>query len=518
MKKLFVFISSLFCFLIPGFSQETSPKAFNQKYMNWYNLDLKDDNVAGASVDKAYKELLNDKKPKKTVIVAVLDGGVDINCEDLKGKIWINEDEIPMNNIDDDHNGYVDDVYGWNFLGKGDKNLYYENTEYTRILKSGPGNQEYQAAKAAYDKELAKKENEKTNIGRFEEKYNSCRKLIKDETGVDVHSLADLDRVSSTNQKVLEAYSFLKSRYDAGFNENILSQIKKRNSTSLEKYLNTDFNPRLIIGDNPEDIDDNHYGNPDVIGPFASHGTCCAGIIAGCRNNGIGINGIAGDVKIMVLRIVPDGDERDKDIALAIRYAVDNGADILNMSFGKNFSPQRKFVDEAIKYAEQKNVLLVHAAGNQAENSDNVAHYPSDIYMNNTEASNFINVGASRQTLNDSLACIFSNYGRKHVDLFAPGESIISLDTTNLYSLHSGTSQAAPVVTGVAAVLLSYYPELKPADLIALLMETSTVLKKNKVLIPDLEDEKRNTVKFGKLSKSGGIVNLYNALDKLMTE
>ena len=516
MKKLFIVFSLLLFAATFGFAQKSSVNAFEAKYLNWYNLDLKSDHVLGASVEKAYNELLVNKTVKKVVVVAVIDGGVDITHPDLKGKIWVNEKEIPNNGIDDDHNGYVDDINGWNFIGnsKGE-NINYENLEYTRVYKMGPGNPSYRYAKDLYDKELTKRTKTRDNIKKFEDKLIKFKKVIKDKTGVEVKGKDDLPKVKSSDSEVLEAIDFLKKKYDDGFTENDLVEMKKRNSDFMDKYLNLNFDARSLIGDNVEDITDCHYGNADVTGPRASHGTCVAGIIAGVRNNGFGVDGVATNVKIMVLRIVPDGDERDKDVALAIRYAVDNGADIISMSFGKDISPQKKMVDDAIRYAEKKNVLLVHAAGNKADNIDVVSHYPLSIYLDNSVATNFMDVGASDMIKGDAIPTVFSNYGQKQVSLFAPGANIVSLDSNNSYNMHSGTSMATPVVSGVAAVLLSYYPDLKPAQLISILLESTLKLKRQKVQIPDLDNEKREIVKFGTLSKSGGIVNLYNALKLL---
>ena len=496
-----------------AYAQETSISAFKPTEVNWYNADLKDNQVMGASVDKTYKELLANNKAKKTVIVAIIDSGVDINHEDLKGKIWRNEKEIPNNNIDDDHNGYVDDLYGWNFLGnaKGE-NIDYENYEYTRIYKAGRGAKDYAAAKKLYEAELEKRTAEKANLVRFSERYNTAKNLIREKAGTDVKKADDLTFITAADVGIPEAVAFLKRVYANGFSEQSLEQMVKRNADFFDYYLNVDFNPRAIAGDNPEDITDNHYGNPDVTGPRADHGTGVAGIVAAVRGNGLGIDGVATDVKLMILRSTPNGDERDKDVALAIRYAVDNGADIINMSFGKAFSPQRSLVDAAIKLAEQKNVLLVHAAGNEGVSIDDSMRYPSDAYSDGTEAGNFINVGANTMKADNTVACVFSNYGEKHVDLFAPGDDIVATDEKNTYSQHSGTSEAAPVVAGVAALVLSYYPELTPKQLIAILLDSATNLKAQKVLQPDLKKEQREEVTFGELSKSGGVVNAYEAM------
>jgi subtilisin family serine protease len=495
------------------YAQETSVSAFKPTEVNWYNADLKDNQILETSVDKTYKELLANKKAKKTIIVAIIDSGVDINHEDLKGKIWRNEKEIPNNNIDDDHNGYIDDLYGWNFLGnaKGE-NINYENYEYTRIYKAGRGTKDYAAAKKLYEAELEKRTTEKANLMRFSERYTAAKNLIKEKTGIEVLKADDLSSITATDAGVPETVAFLKRVYANGFSEHSLEQVMKRNADFLDYYLNVDFNPRTIVGDNVEDINDNHYGNADVTGPRSDHGTGVAGIVAAIRGNGVGIDGVATDVKLMILRTTPNGDERDKDVALAIRYAVENGASIINMSFGKVFSSQRPFVDAAIKLAEQKNVLLIHAAGNEGVSIDDSMRYPSDAYSDGTEAGNFINVGANGMKADNTIACIFSNYGQKHVDIFAPGEDIVATDEKNTYSQNSGTSEAAPVVTGIAALVLSYYPELTPQQLIAILLDSATNLKSQKVLQPDLKKEQRDEVAFGELSKSGGVVNAYEAM------
>jgi subtilisin family serine protease len=512
MKNNITRIAPLLLFTIQVLAQKKDVSAYKPEYLNWYNTDLKSDRILGTSVNKTYQELLTNKIVKKEIIVAVIDGGVDIEHLDLKGKIWVNEKEIPGNKIDDDHNGYVDDIHGWNFIGNANgENIHFENFEFTRIFKAGGTDENFQKAKKLQEETLAKKQEEKANIEKFEARYMAAKLTVKNATGIEVNSLNDLKTVSSTIPGVEEAVSFLKERYEQGFTEKSFLARKQRNADALDKQLNVNFDPRKIIGDNPNDITDNKFGNPDVTGPRANHGTSVAGIIAALRDNGIGINGIATHVKIMVLRTTPGGDERDKDVALAIKYAVENGASIINMSFGKALSPQKQFVDDAIKLAEQKNVLVIHAAGNSGENTTEHEYFPSDRYIDRTEASNFLNVGASTNTDDESVAAIFSNYGKLYVDLFAPGESIISLDTSNAYDVHSGTSEAAPVVSGIAALILSYYPELTPKELISILMESSYKIK-SKVLIPDLINEKREKIKFTELSKSGGIVNAYEAM------
>jgi len=485
------------------------------KYLNWHNLSFQNDGILGTSVDKAYQYLERQSKESETVVVAVIDSGVDIEHEDLDEKIWINEDEIPENGIDDDQNGYIDDVNGWNFIGNSEgENVHYENLEYTRIVRANDVNDpNFVSAKKLFNNELARRKKERENIIKFENNYNKAKSIIKSNTGISISSADDLKSVFSTNEQVLAAKRFLSGRFAAGFTEEGLQDLIDSNNEYLKYFLNTDFEARILVGDDPMDITDRSYGNPDVKGPRSDHGTSVAGIIAANRDNDIGINGIASDVRIMCIRSTPRGDERDKDVALGIYYAVDNGADIINMSFGKEFSPQKKFVDEAVKYAEENGVLVVHGSGNSGENIDVKESYPSDRFLDGTEPTNWINVGASSQKLDGEVAAIFSNYGKNHVDLFAPGVDIISTDSSNTYSKHDGTSLSAPVVSGIAALLLSYYPQLEPQETIDILMSSSfKFAKPKKVLQPTSSEEKRRKVKFTELSKSGGIVDAYEAL------
>lgn len=500
-------------------AQQTTVDKIDSKYLNWQNKDPKADKVMGISLEKARESFLKDRKPAKTVVVAVIDGGVDIDHEDMVGKIWINHGEIPGNGIDDDGNGYIDDVHGWNFLGnsKGE-NITDENLEYTRIVKqNNKSHPSYKAAKAQYDKELKKRKEEKKDLENFEKIYNGAKEYILNATGIDVKNAEDLKKVKSKDPNVKIAWKFLKERYEMGFTEEILERLKKTNDEWLLYRLNLDHNPREIIGDDPLNIEDRAYGNNDVKGPRSAHGTSVAGVIAAISGNGIGIDGIATDVRIMVLRVVPNGDERDKDIALAIRYAVDNKADIINMSFGKEFSPEKQFIDDAVRYAQQKGVLLVHSAGNSSKNIDREPSFPSDRYLDGSEIPNWINIGASDMKANKTLPAFFSNYGKKNVDIFAPGVDLVSLNTDNTYELVSGTSISGPVVAGVAALILSYYPDIKPAEMIEILMQSAYLLKKPKMVhLPGTSGKKAEKVAFSDLSKSGGIVNVYNAL--LMAE
>lgn len=501
------------------------------KYFDWHNCDLKEDEKLGTSTNKAYKKALKNKK-SKTVIVAILDSGVDINHEDLEGIIWTNEDEIAGNGIDDDKNGYIDDMNGWNFLGNANgENIGYETLEITRLYKKYSdlyegldkseipdtgltGFNRYLEYKKAYEDKLSEVEEEVELIDNFIRNYSITHTVIKEYLGKEDYTIEDLNNIDSKDKLIKTSIGFLKYVTKAGITEAQLEEMKECQQNRLDYHLNLDFNPRAIIGDNPEVYDATVYGNPDVIGEDCEHGTHVSGIVAANRENNLGIKGIADNVKIMPIRVVPDGDERDKDVANGIRYAVDNGAKIINMSFGKKYSPQKQFVDEAIQYAQSKGVLLIHAAGNDAENIDEVTHFPVNTFSGNNEYStNWITVGASSMEKSRELPGSFSNYGIINVDLFAPGVNIYSLKPDNKYIAQSGTSMAAPVVTGVAALLMSYYPGLSTRQVKNIIIESCQNFGRQKVYYPHEQDVTiKKKTRFKNLSVTGGVINAYKAI------
>jgi len=514
-----------------------SSRAFGQGTSvpkNWHLLSYEKDSVYGISADRAYKELLKGKK-STPVIVAVIDSGIDTTHEDLRPVLWTNPKEIPGNNIDDDGNGYVDDIHGWNFIGGKDGRSIKEDTDeatreyyrYKHIYGNPDSTLDPTSREYAYWKKLVAKVVQPVSqykmsyktMTKLQENLKKCAFILTTYLGQEDFNVSKLDSVETPDQEVMVARNFMTRLLQSTGEENLsYSEFK----SEFEEYLDDlkkkaermDEPPvdlrKEIVGDDITDINDRYYGNNDVMGDFAFHGTHVSGIIGAVRNNGVGIDGIADDVRIMAVKVVPDGDERDKDVALGIRYAVDNGARIINMSFGKGFSPNKVWVDDAIKYAESKGVLLVHAAGNDASDNDQVDNFPTPHLNDHTRASNFITVGAnSAGGPNGLKVANFSNYGRREVDLFAPGVQIYStVPGGNKYGSASGTSMAAPVVSGVAALVLSYYPDLTPQQLKTILEKSATSLRDSMVNKPGTDEQ----VPFYQLSVTGGLVNAYNAL------
>ncbi|GAB3634567.1 S8 family peptidase [Hymenobacter arcticus] len=501
----------------------------------WYLRDPQLDKTPGTGTTRAYAELLKGRVPT-AVIVAVIDSGIDTAHVDLKPILWRNPGEIPGNGIDDDKNGYIDDVHGWNFLGgKDGRNISVETLEVTRVVgKLGPrfagktsaqikaadkaDYATYLRAKKAYD---AKRKELTSGLAQADQMTGPLTQMtdaLKEKLNVTRLDTATMRKaaaqVTDTEIKALLT-SLYQNMKQGGIADTdaLLAELNselKDQREQLDYSLNPKFNARAdIVKDNPDDVTQRNYGNNDVTGPDALHGTHVAGIIAAVRTNDIGIQGIAGaPVRVMSVRAVPNGDERDKDVANAIRYAVDNGAQIINMSFGKEFSPQRPAVEAAYKYAATKNVLLVHAAGNEDDNLDVNPHYPASFYLDGSVPPNLLTVGASGPADDENLPASFSNYSKRQVDVFAPGVGIYSTLPGNKYGSESGTSMASPVTAGVAAVLKSYYPSLTAADLKRIIRQSAQV-HHTQVLIPGADGKKAD---FSTLSVTGGIVDLYAAL------
>jgi subtilisin family serine protease len=474
----------------------------------WSHKDLIKDTIPGMSVEKAYAELLQNKKGAK-VVVAVIDSGIDIEHEDLRDVIWKNSDEIPNNGKDDDQNGYIDDIHGWNFIG----DMTGATFELTRILKKGDdGSKEYQKAKAERERKLASSSAQKKQVDYIVNAIPDAETTIKDHLKKDSFSADDLNAIQSDDPKVNEAKGLLLFLKSNNLDLEGAMDYQKYLADQVNYHYNLDFDDRAILGDDPDDLSDTDYGNANVIGPDkkeADHGTHVSGIIAAKRNNGVGIDGIANNVEIMAIRAVPNGDEYDKDVALAIRYAVDNGAQIINTSFGKGYSPQKEWVTEAIQYAAKKDVLIINAAGNDSKNIDLEDNpiYPNDQLGGVSVSNSFLTVGALASEYGGEMVSSFSNYGKENVDVFAPGSDVWSCKPNNEYDFASGTSMAAPAVSGVAALARSYYPKLTAAEVKMILMNSGLPIKKTVVV-----GEDGNAVPFSSISKSGSMVNAYNAL------
>lgn len=490
-----------------------------EQFKHWAHADLVADTIPGMSLDKAYKFL--EGKKGVTVIVGVIDSGIDIEHEDLKEVLWTNTKEISGNGIDDDNNGYVDDIYGWNFLG-GNGEAAPEQLEITRIVaKLNPRFEgktienvseadkadflKYQEYVDAYKASSSKHFQTLARMEQIEGNFAAVKKYLGKET----ISLDDLKGINTEDETLKTQVEDLMGLYGRGLDEDAYLEYY----ATQKKNKNYDFNfdGRAIVGDNPEDFNDRKYGNGFVIGSKdeESHGTHVSGIILASRNNNKGLQGVAHNAKLMSVRAVPDGDERDKDVALAIRYAVDNGAKVINMSFGKSFSPNKEWVFDAIKYAAEKDVLLVHAAGNDNKNIDIKDNWPNDSEDKINEISdNVITIGALSSNFNENMPASFSNYGKLNVDVFAPGVQIYSTVPKDDYAKYSGTSMASPEVAGIATLIRSYYPQLSASQVKHIIMN-SGVKVNLQVLIPELKGEK---AAFSNLSKAGSIANAYNAL------
>jgi subtilisin family serine protease len=484
----------------------------------WQLLDLDGDRVPGVSATRVYDELLAGRSPARQVIVAVIDGGVDTAHVDLRENLWRNPGETAGNGVDDDGNGYIDDVFGWNFLGGADgRNVEHEQLEVTRLLLACQDGADVPAGMSCeqigedYETERAEVAQTLEVLDQIEGAYAFALPLLTAAGAGDPPTREGVQGVSSLRQDVLQAKNLYLQLADAGIFPEDMADAREAYEGLQEYGLNPDFAPRDIVGDDLTNGTEQGYGNGDVMGPDASHGTHVAGIIGAVRGNGVGIDGVANGVQLMTIRAVPNGDERDKDVANAIRYAVDNGAHVINMSFGKSYSPRKSLVDDAIRYADEHGVLMVHAAGNDGEDIDEDSNFPSAITDDGVQAALWIEVGAASWQV-DSLAATFSNYGQTTVDAFAPGVDILSTVPDDEFKREDGTSMAAPVVTGVAAMLMAYFPDLDAADVRSILMESSVKYGERMVAQPGAAGGPPEMVPFGRLSVTGGVVNAYEAV------
>ncbi|HEY6503430.1 MAG TPA: S8 family serine peptidase [Chitinophagaceae bacterium] len=530
--KRTLFLFAFLLFAVVSFSQ--SQQSLKERKDGWHLLDAEADGYMGISLQKAY-DLLKGRK-SSPVIVAVIDSGIDTAQEDLRGILWRNEKELNGNGIDDDKNGYVDDIYGWNFCGAPNgENLARNSYEIARVYhgwknefenkkeKDIPADRKFlyqQWTKAAdiIEKEYEDAFRQKMGLDNFFTAMEKSSATICEHLAVKEFSLSDVKPLLKSEKKQVAASAelwadlFTRSGDDKAKNTLFIQEL-----SDYKGQLDAKLNRKLIapeewrgalVKDNYTDINDRFYGNNNLKAGSGDHGTSVAGAIAAVRNNGIGMDGIADNVRIMAVRAVPGGDEHDKDVALAIRYAVDNGATIINMSFGKPVSPYKQFVDDAVRYAASKGVLLVHGSGNDGKDITKDVFYPNPFFMDGQKATNFLTVGASGDETTGGYAAPFSNYSQVSVDIFAPGMNIYTTATDNRYRGADGTSLASPVAAGVAALLKSYFPELTPQQIISIITTSGNPVTKE-VIQPGDEEKK---VKFSSLSSSGRIINAYEAV------
>lgn len=536
---MYIFRKFLISCILPGllllsldaFAQ-TLPPSQPDPPKNWYALDLKTDGYFGISLTQAY-QFINGLK-SKPVIVAIVDSGIDTLQKDLQGVLWVNPKEKPGNGKDDDHNGYIDDIHGWDFLGgPGGKSDFSETEEEVRQYQklkdkyltateaTATDKKEYaywKNVKTEYDSTVTKARTETGQLSPIMNALVETSGYIKRSLNLKANQTftkADVEHFQPTNDTLKE----VKNLWLIAFSEDVSTSTNVKVLKELSEYmakLNNSINPDLdarkrIVGDDPDVLKDKPYGNNILKFSDASHGTDVAGLVGAVRNNNYGIDGIADNVKIMAIKAVPIGDEYDKDEVNAIHYAVDNGAKIINMSFGKKISPHKEWVDEAFKYAAAHDVLLVQAAGNENQDLDVKPDYPNDTFLDGsaTDADNVINVGASGMKPDENLAATFSNYGQKNVDVFAPGVKITSIDNDAEMITDDGTSFSSPIVTGIAALILEYYPDLSARQVKQAIMDSTTPLKGTMVFKPGTKQK----VDFTTLSKTGGIVNARKALE-----
>lgn len=494
----------------------------------WYNDSKEDTGIFGVNTEKAHQFLKEHNRKPTELIAAVLDGGVQADHIDLKDNMWINPKEKPGNGKDDDKNGYVDDINGWNFIGGADgKNVDGDTLEKVRVYKytylplfEGEDSTKNEENKTKHPEAFADYEKIKADISsktQEAQNYLSQYKMMKEmvdkgfpalikDFGSELVTEESLGKYTPTEESMpaMQIFAFIPKDYWEG---KTMQQIHKSLSDEFQGgidyfngqinyHYNVDFESRGIVGDDYEDKKESKYGNANVEGPDAGHGTHVAGLISAVRGNDKGIDGIAGNhVKIMGVRTVPNGDERDKDVANSIRYAVDNGAKILNMSFGKSHSPEKEIVWDAMKYAEKKGALLIKAAGNDDLNIDEDVHYPTNFDdKGNKVIDAVITVGASTPDAK-VLKASFSNYGKKSVDVFAPGTAILSTVPHDEFKEEQGTSMASPITAGVAALIWSHYPKLTA-------LEVKDIIMKSVNTDPQLAD----------ISVTGGVIDAYKAV------
>lgn len=517
------------------------PVVYNQEFKklkinelkNWQSLDIQKDSIPGISLDRLYNEKFT-KKRLKPIIVAVIDSYIDVEHEDLENQIWVNKNEIPNNNIDDDSNCYIDDINGWNFLGntKGQstfrlnydatrrlRRLLYKNIDTTNFKSNKIDSLEFKNIQTSLSKAKKKNKLKLEDSKYYQEAYISSFKRMNEIFKNKKYSLVQVDSLFKAREfdadddlyyDIYFARDFLKTNNNKAW----IDLFKEKVEGELTTSLNPLFNENDIIQDIETDITDKNYGN-NQISKYSNktwHSTMMSGMIVADRENNIGIKGFGNHIKVMPLVVSSaSGNNRDKDIALAIEYAVNNGAKVINMSFGKSLPIYPEWVQNALKYAEEKDVLVVVSAGNSSENLDNVFSYPNDYFNvddENEYIENLMIVGGVSHSINEEFMYQFSNFGKKNVDIMAPATDIWCLDPLRKYAMDDGTSFSAAITSGAATLIRSHYPNLTAKQVKDIILE-SGIKYDIEVIIPGTTDKK---VRFSELSKSGSVLNVYNAM------
>jgi subtilisin family serine protease len=514
--------------------------AWGQDAKFWHWKDLEKDGVHGVSLFKA-QQLLTDLKLKPTsIIIAVLDGGIDTAHPQIKPLLWNNPKEIPGNALDDDKNGYVDDLHGWNFLGNAaGENINKASDEKSRIYhrykdvfkKDNLDSASWDATKKHTYKIWQQAANEIVFTDEDADKLSFIKMARNAVIKMGVILIKEIEDSNFTTEG-LETYqpigkitadtkiSYLRTMQALGIDRStghhsIVEELNEYISGKEKSAVSIDTPPedlrKNITKDQYENLNDQFYGNNNITGPNAKHGTHVAGLAAGIIDTIFNKTKFINPIQIMGVRVVPDGDEYDKDIALGIRYAVNNGAKIINMSFGKSFSPEQPWVDSAIRYAASKDVLIIHSAGNESYDLNVKSVYPnpySNVFKD--KAINMITVGASSDpVIAESIVTDFSNYGNKIVDLLSPGKKIYSSLPNQQYGFLDGTSMSAPILSHIAALVRAYFPKLSAEDVKAILLQSCWKPNDQSTLFPNSLDQSK---RLNDISAEGGIVNAALAI------
>lgn len=562
MKKMFLFLA-LSLFANMTYAQLLKNGSSNDKKqsdLDWFNCSFDKDGIYGAEVNKAY-DFLKDKKIKKRPVVAIIGTGLDIEHEDLKDAIWKNPKEKKINGKDNDKNGYIDDIHGWNFLGGKDgtvmeKTMEEGDREFIRLFDKGYGKYFYDGEnfyQMINDKKTKVPAPDNMNEYRYyvnrvlsesriagsyggyqlsylirdygkhfdrmmRAKYPN-QELTQKEFGIcydpkaakrdSLSEVAFMIYIMGFTVSQTDSWDVVHNAIKSG---DQITMAKEEYEKAMQQYGND--GRKEIVGDNYLDLNDYKYGNNVLLTSDAFAGTMLGGIIAANRENDWGMNGIMDKAELMTLRVkANEGEPYLKDVVLAIRYAVDNHADIIMLPQQATLYPdnQKKWVDEALKYAESKGVLVVVPTREYSVDMAKMEFYPNRWMTGEKELTNLMIVASSDKNGNPSMS---SNYGAKEVDLFAPGTDVYSSYTGDTYQKASGAGLAAAATVGVAALIKAYYPELSGSQIRNLLIKSVTSRA-------DAEVEKGIRVKdrvtqdlflFGDLCLSKGILNAYNAV------